>query len=653
MSSRARSIGLAAAAVAVMASFAVLQTAAFPPLASLAATLGGKLAHLALFAVFWLAVYGVGRGIAYALFRKQAPPPEVSLALGVVAFVYLAFGMCAARLAYGAVVKVFVVAAAAAGLFFGRREWARLPARLGRWVAELEVSTAALVVGGAVVVLPLALSAAHPPTFVDALVYHLAVPQAYAQAHGFTYLPYNLYASMPLGGSLFYVGPLLWDGLICANASHLVVTVAAVAVTYRLARRWLGQFFAALAALLLLLTPIVFKVVGGAQNDHFLLLFVVTFLYFYFGAAEVEGPARRRRYLASGLFLGAALAVKYVAAWALVAFLPVLTYDLIRRRTRPAEAALLLGVAVAFLGPWLLKAYVERGNPVFPLLYDVFGGRDFSADQARRLTAWQYDMGFGRGWRDYLLLPYRISVKADVFYGGFAGRYLPFVLPLAALAVAFFRRGGRLVAFAWVYLVAWAVGPQQLRFLDGAVPAFAIAAAGTLAAADEGWNAAARRLWRVLVAALVFAVALPLLIAPIFSSLPRQVYLVGMPREDFLRRWVAFYGAQEFLNRDLPDDSTVLLVHYNGTLYLERAAVYDSILEASAFLAAAEEAEEEAELYDWVRERDVTHVHLYLPGEDLVRDSYDEATLERVRNFLARFGAVVYEDGYNRVYELI
>ena len=32
------------------------------------------------------------------------------------------------------------------------------------------------------------------------------------------------------------------------------------------------------------------------------------------------------------------------------------------------------------IGPWLLKNLAETGNPVYPLLYSVFGGRDWDAE---------------------------------------------------------------------------------------------------------------------------------------------------------------------------------------------------------------------------------------------------------------------------------
>lgn len=612
----------------------------------------GKLWHFALFLVFWFAVYAVGRGAARVLFGRRWGTPDVAAALGVVAVVATVFLMCAVGLAYGWLVKVLVLAAAAAGVVALRRELARVPERVRRWWGELETTTALLIVGAAGLALPVALTAAVPPFFWDALTYHLAVPRAYADAHGFIYMPYNVYASMPMGGSLFYLAPYLWDGLITAKASHLVVTVLALSLTYRLGRLWLRQFYAALAAVLVIFTPPVVATMCGAHNDHFQMLFVAAALYIYFESVP-DGVMSKRNWLALGIFLGAALAVKYSAVATLAAFVPVWIYDVIKKRVRWSWVVKTAAVAALLVLPWLVKAYVERGNPVFPVMYGVFDGRDFTAEQADRLMAWQLEMGEGRGGKDLLLLPYRISVEADVGYANFSGVYLPFLLPFAALAVFLFKRGGRLIAFGWLYLAAWFFGPQQLRFLDAALPAFGVAAAAVVGAVDVRWGDWPRRFWRLAVTVVLFPVSIPYFAGGIVGFVPVASYLVSEDIQLFLVKNVGFAEAQVFINEELPADAKILMVFMNHTLYLERDAVYDSFLEASPFLLAAEKAQRGDELYALARSWGCTHVHVHHAYEDSVWPYYEPRARANFYDFLGRFGRVVYKDGGNEVLELV
>lgn len=619
------------------------------PLGELAA----KTWHLGLFVLFWWAVYALGRGAERLLGGRLSWPPELAAALGIVAFVIAAFALCAAGLAYGWLAKILIVGVAAAGVYFLRKELARAPARVKRWLEELDVATAALVVGVAVIALPVALQAAEPPYYWDALAYYLAVPKMYAAAHGFAYLPYDAYSSTPLGGTLFYLWPLLWDGFITANASHLVATALALSLTYRLARAWLDRFYAAVAAVFVLLTPVVFAVMGGAHVDHFTVLFTASALYLYIkgrSGGEVSGG---RWAAAVGVFLGAAVAVEYTAIAVVVAFLPVWVYDVAKKRTRFVEVAVMCGVAAALVAPWLAKAYVERGNPVFPLWYEAFGGKDFTAEQARRLAPRLAGTGRGRGAVDLLLLPYRISVGAGFSYRGFYGAYLPFLLPLAAAAIVVFRRAGRVLAFGWVFLLAWAFGPQQLRFLGPALPAFAAGAAGVLAAVDPRKYVWASRVWRAFVVVGVLALGFSYVVGPIFDSLPGHVFLAGMSREEFLGHRYPYYRAQGFINDELPPDATVLMVFVNQVLYMERPAVYDSFPEASAFLLAAEKAADAEELYLLARSWGVTHVFVYGQEEERLWPAYAPRARAVFYDFIRRYAVVAYEDDASRVYELV
>jgi len=612
----------------------------------------GKAWHLALFAALWLAAYFAGRALFRVLRLPGDLPPEVATAAGVVAFSVGAFALAAAHLAYAVVAKVVVVAVLAAGAYPWFRRLRTEPGRLRRWLAELEPGPAAWLFAAGVLTFPLALAAAEPPIYWDALTYHLAVPFKYLSAHHFVYLPYNVYASMPLGATMFYLWAMMWDGLTCANASYFVATLLAAAVVYRLARRWLPQFYAAAAAFLVYFTPVFFVVMPGAHVDHFLMLYVGAALFLYLAPREPGTAVGLPRAAAGGLFLGAALAVKYTAIYALGAFVPLLAYDLVRRRLRVREAALFLAVAFLLVAPWLVKAYVERGNPVFPLFYDVLGGRDFTSAQAEALIEWQHGMGAGRAWYDYLLLPYRISVEADFDYKAFAGVYLPFLLPLAALAAVAFRRAGRVVAFGWAFFICWSLGPQQIRFLDGGLVALGVAAAGTLAAAEEGWGVRGRAVWRAGIVAVIIFSAVAYNVGGLVHTQEGIGYLAGQTTEEFLDEKCAFYRAQTYLNEDTPPDSKILMVFTNHTLYLEREAVYDSFFEASAFLLAAEEGADAAGLYRLAREWGVTHVHLFHLYEERGWEYYTVQTKNAFFDFLERYTRLAYQDPLNDIYEL-
>jgi hypothetical protein len=611
-----------------------------------------KLWHLVLFGAMWLAAYFAGKAVLKLLRYPPEVPPELAITAGVVVFSLAAFGLAAVHLAYGFIVKAVVIAVLVVGFYPWARRLRAAPKRARRWLAELGPGPAAWIFFAGLLAFPFALAAAQPPLYWDALTYHLAVPHKYAAAHAIVYLPYNTYSSMPLGATMFYLWGMLWDGLTCANASYFAASLVVVAFVYRLARFWLPQFYAAAAAFLVLFTPVFFVVMPGAHVDHFLMLYVVAALYAYFLPRPAGDAGSPRRALAVGIFLGAALAVKYTSIYVLGGFAPILIYDLVRRRLRGRDVAVILAVAFAFVVPWLVKAYVERGSPLFPLLYDVLGGRDFSRVQAEHLVLWQHGIGAGRSWYDYLVLPYRISVRADFDYEYFAGLYLPYLLPLALVAALAFRRAGRLVAFAWAFFACWSLGPQQLRFLDGGLAALAVAAAGSLAAVERAWGEAARGVWRAGLVVLIIFTGLAYNVGGVLHTLEGFEYLGGESREQFLKTKCGFYLAQEFINENTPPDAKVLMIFTNHTLYLEREAVYDSFFETSAFLLAAEEGADAAGLYELARRWGITHVHIFHMFEKKAWPSYSKRTKNAFYEFIEKYNKSIYRDPLNDVYEL-
>ena len=88
-----------------------------------------------------------------------------------------------------------------------------------------------------------------------------------------------------------------------------------------------------------------------------------------------------------GTMIGLAIGCKYLRALAFV-LLPILAFviaqGVVRLDQFPrtlAETALVGAVALATASPWLVRNAVDTRNPVYPLLYSVFDGRNWSPQQ--------------------------------------------------------------------------------------------------------------------------------------------------------------------------------------------------------------------------------------------------------------------------------
>jgi hypothetical protein len=226
-------------------------------------------------------------------------------------------------------------------------------------------------------------------------------------------------------------------------------------------------------------------------------------------------------------------------------------------------------IAMLVVSPWLVKNWVLTGNPVYPLLYKVFDGRDWSPLQDARWTFAHTPKGafaFEQWARHVFALFFSkldISLLSFVF------------IPLAFAARPMPKRLFFILAFGLLYVFLWFALTHRIeRF---AVPAFAVLAAVSgagLAAVPEG---SVRRLATAFAALLIFVNTC--LIGLCYGQIvDLSVPLTGK-YDAFLTANVASYPALTKVNQIIAPSSKVLLVAEAETFYLDvdyaSATVFD------------------------------------------------------------------------------
>lgn len=600
--------------------------------------------HFILFIALAWAAFFVGRTVSRYIFRRCQFFWEVDVALGLAAFGTAAFILAATHLLYEWVARAAVLACVAfsAALLWRSARGAR--DFLRRSITGASAGVVALGTVSALFALTLLIRVGLPPVEWDVLVYHLYLPKVFAEAHRFVYLPRLVYSSMPLGAEMMFTWAYLWDGLGAAAAVAPLINILMVVATWRLARRYLDNLWAAAAAFLLLFTPSFAAAVGTAYVDFVVGAFVVMALVVY-----LNGFRRYADAALGGVLLGAALAVKYTGAYALVALAPVICLDIVKRRLPLRYAAVFLLTAFAVVSPWLVKAFVERGNPVFPALYGVFGGRDLSAEAAAAIVPALRRIGMGRGVIDYILLPYRVSVMGGSGYGRFAGSLWPFSFLMVPLALIWFRRW-RLLLFTVLYFAAWAyLMSQQLRFLSAVYATLAVLTAGVFAAAADVFKGAARAAGRFVVIGLAAVLGCLLNVPNILAGLEGLRYYETAGAEKYLRDRAPCYAADKFVNETLPENAVVLMMFDDCLLYLERRAIYDSFMDASQTIYDIQKLNTPAEVAAYVEGLGATHVMVYRVGASYFWNYYERSTRRLWESYAARYTTVIYDDGYYEI----
>lgn len=426
--------------------------------------------------VMALAAYGLGRPVVRRLRCDNADPlagTVWSLGLGMTLAGIALMVLGLVGLLYRPLIGVLTFAAAFWALYEVRLAWQTRGAGAGDcfgrhppvWLTHGLGALAALAALGSLI------AALAPATDGDALCYHLELPKLFLNDHALAFVAFNDNATFPLLAEMWYLWALCLDGPIAAQLVHWGLGLLLAAAAVLVAEVVLGRPWAWLAGALMLLVPGISNQMTAALNDLALATFTTLAV-----AAWMRGRGEEHAQPAmmlAGIFLGAALSIKYTAALFMAAWGACWLYLLLRQAGRRREhlqsMAVVFVLAAAVAGPWYVRAAWHRGNPVYPFFNRHLGQAGPDALHKRKTPL---------GWdaASVASLPWTLTMHAERF-GGRANQLGPmFLLVLPGLLVVRRLQGlGPLLAIAAVYTLLWYVMRQNVRFLYPIAPLLAVA----------------------------------------------------------------------------------------------------------------------------------------------------------------------------------
>ena len=382
-----------------------------------------------------------------------------------------------------------------------------------------------------------------PPTFFDALVYHLSQVQR-ASLSGilapqpdvlFTWLPsltsplWSL--ALVLDGSplVLTLAPALLNLAVCAVLGLMLMDASARLLNER--RIWLAPALA-LTQPMLLLSFGVFS--PDAWCAFFAFLSLDAFLL------ALADPVRRPQsswLLLSAVLAGAAAASKTVALIHAAALLLMVATLAWRERSWRRPGLLMGGVALFFLPlvPWLLQGALLKGQPFYPFSLHVLG---WTSGAGGPPSYFEHLRGFGGdGWRAWMRLPWAVFFDVNSLGGDGNPGFLLLALAPAVLIWRLDRPFRWILAYLVLGVCLWALGPHVLRYALCLLPAASLLAAyGIVEVETWAFSWTWSRLWRGLVLlALLSGAAQTLLIVVKYFD-PFAVSLGLEAPEDYLLR---------------------------------------------------------------------------------------------------------------------
>jgi len=292
---------------------------------------------------------------------------------------------------------------------------------LSLWKGEINLSLPKPSVGETLLLVVLfgvvTAAAVLPPLGYDAHEYHLAVAQRDLQTGGWVAFSDNVYAGFPMNMEMLYLWPLaVHCAAGCTGINLLFALMAALAVA-GLISRW-GSADAALTAVIVFLsTGLVLLLIKQADIDIALAGSAGVLLLSY---ERLRSRVNRLDGLLMTLALGFGLGAKYIAALSLlVPFWVMVAVDILlnRRKDLIRPCLLILFGSALLIVPWLIRNLILYHNPVYPLLYSLWGGTPpFFADLFRAAHAPPIE-SVGQRWGRFWGLPLQKSFAGSLPWG--------------------------------------------------------------------------------------------------------------------------------------------------------------------------------------------------------------------------------------------
>ncbi|MEZ6068973.1 MAG: glycosyltransferase family 39 protein [Pirellulales bacterium] len=335
-----------------------------------------------------------------------------------------------------------------------------LPVRRWWWLA---VPLVALLVAGGMM----------PPVEFDVREYHLQAPKEFYQSGSVHFLAENVYGNMPLGAEMLALAAMAtlgdwWYGALVGKLLIASFALLTAVDLWALGRRYISDAAGVVAALVYLSTPWILRVSMLGLIDAAVGFYTVTAIHALLLWHEQTESSDRGLLATAGFLAGAAAACKYPALLMTVAPLTLVVAVVARRRA--TALGIFLAAALLACGPWLAKNYAMTGNPVYPLLGDVFGTAGHTREQAARWQAAHRPPNFAVS--DIAERAARVLLRSE---------WLGLLtVPLAVLGAWLGWRDPRVrwgVAYLVFVLAAWWLATHRIdRFLVPALPVVALLA---------------------------------------------------------------------------------------------------------------------------------------------------------------------------------
>jgi 4-amino-4-deoxy-L-arabinose transferase-like glycosyltransferase len=559
--------------------------------------------RLFFFSVFICIAYCFGRRVLRLLGfaplnHYESPVISLGLSFGIVAYTVLCLGWAGLLYSWVSYVVLLVLFALSIGELrnLAFMAWSR---RKDKHLFSVSKTGAFLLVVLGIHILLNLVGSLAPITSKDALHYHLAVPDLYVEHHKIVEVPYEWHSYQPFTVQMLYVFALLfYDDIFAALINFLFSVLLALSI-YAFCKEYKLEKIALLSAIIFYANPLM----NWESTSCYIDLGLA-----WFGFLSVHCICRwLERQQMQWLILSAVFAGLCAGSKMSGVIFPVLIAMVFfwgkgkRWKLRFRELLFFVTVSGVIACPWDLQNLIRSGNPVFPFLYDLFGGTNWNQGCVEVLRIVLHGRSVSQKISLFGASPFIVTFQE--------GRLLcsPLFLTFIPLLFLFFAENGtikRLAILSGLFFGFWwfFLGGREFRWLMPIVPLCSVIVAYVMFRLLQ----AELKLKAVVLGSAWVYFLFSVGVGAVYNSKFFPVVLGLESKQEFLLEKVRNYDVKRFINEKLPNNSKILSFLRPCCYYIDRE--YVKALPRYSGLIDYSKIETPEQLLEKLKELGVTHI---------------------------------------------
>lgn len=310
-----------------------------------------------------------------------------------------------------------------------------------------------------------------PAVFYDAITYHLGVPNYYVLEGKISYIPYDSCAAFPFLGEMLYTLGILISGAKLAQFINIFIFLCIVLTVYDFIRNFIPNTPPAIPAMLCLSTPAFMDISICYTNDLFLAYYSLLLIYSFF---MWERQQEKGVLIFTGICGGLGLSVKYIALTYVPVLLIFFAVSIWRKNLWKSYGKAIITGCIACLlisAPFFIKNLLYTGNPFYPGLYPVLGGKDMNAEMSAAIV----EMGghathLIKDFEGVKILGNALIAKSEMIGGGTnVGPFILLYVPLFFLMRKVNPAVKKLGIIVCILFIIWNITFLQVRFFHAGI----------------------------------------------------------------------------------------------------------------------------------------------------------------------------------------